>query len=198
MAIMAPSIRGLSSLLAICASYCAEWDICLNSKKSRALYFGKRVDSLYDISLDGKKIDWVDEWVYLGVTIKSGKLFNCSVADRIKKFYRCANAIFRIDGHSTDTIMLKLVETHCVPLLTYAVEIIHVSNAGDRRQLRVAYNSLFRKIWGYRKTESVRALQAFLARPTWEELVEKRRSGFIKALTSSNGFSLAKAFLPLT
>ena len=34
MAILAPSIRGLQSLLEICGEYCAEWDICLNAKKS--------------------------------------------------------------------------------------------------------------------------------------------------------------------
>ena len=43
------------------------------------------------------------------------------------KFYRCANAILRNDGRSDDLIMLKLVETHCVPLLTYAIEIVHVA-----------------------------------------------------------------------
>ena len=47
-------------------------------------------------------------------------------------------------------VMLQLVESHCVPLLTYALEFIHVSNRDERRQLRVAYNSLFRKIFNYR------------------------------------------------
>ena len=33
MTILAPSIRGLESLLNICSDYCLEWDICLNAKK---------------------------------------------------------------------------------------------------------------------------------------------------------------------
>ena len=74
--------------------------------------------------------------------------------------------------------MLHLVETHCVPLLTYGIEVIHVKNRDEKRQLRVAYNSVFRKIFGYRWSESVSALQGFLGRPTWEQLVEKRQSGF--------------------
>ena len=160
------------------------------------MYFGKKVENIHNICLDGKLIDWVDEWVYLGVTLKSGKTFGCSVSDRIKKFYRCANAIFRIDGRSNDTAMLRLVETHCVPLLTYAVEIVYIANRDDRRQLRVAYNSLYRKIFGYRFTESVTNLQAFLNRPTWEQLVEDRRSRFVRRLASTSGLSLAKAYLP--
>ena len=61
---------------------------------------------------------------FLGLTLKSAKRFNCSIVDRVKKFYRCSNAIFRIDGHSNDMVMLRLVETHCIPILRYAIEVI--------------------------------------------------------------------------
>ena len=88
MAILAPSIKGLQLLLNVCAEYCSEWDICLNSKKTKNLFFGKRVTALCKTSLNGNKIEWVEEWSYLGVSLKSGKSFGCSVLDRIKKFYR--------------------------------------------------------------------------------------------------------------
>ena len=91
-----------------------------------------------------RKIEWVDQWNNLGITLRSGARFACSVNDRVKKLYRCANAILRIDGGSDDIVMLWLLETHCVPILTYAVEVIHVSNRDEKRQLRVAYNSIFR------------------------------------------------------
>ena len=180
--ILSPSIRGLESLLQICNDYCIEWDICLNPKKTKNLYFGKRVDITHSITLNGSPIEWVNEWVYLGVTLKSAKVFDCSVKDRVKKFFRCANAILRIDGKSNDMVMLRLLESHCVPILTYAIEVIHVCNRDERRQLRVAYNSLFRKIFHYRWSESVSALQAFLNRPTWEELVDRRRAKFLSRI----------------
>ena len=192
MAILAPSIKALKHLLDICGDYCLEWDICLNARKSKVLYFGKPINIAFTITLNGNEVEWASEWKYLGVTLKSGKKFGCSVTDRVKKFYRCANSIFRIEGHSNDIVMLRLIESHCVPLLTYAIEIVHVSNRDEKRQLRVAYNSVFRKIFGYRWTESVTALQGFLNRPTWEELVEKRRLGFLKRLTNGNGQSLAQ------
>ena len=196
MAILAPSIRGLKSLLKLCGDYCLEWDICLNAKKTKILYFGKRLDFKFDITLNGKSIEWVDEWVYLGVTLKSAKAFDCSVKERVKKFYRCANSIFRIDGKSNDMVMLRLLESHCVPLLTYAIEVTHVINRDERRQLRVAYNSLFRKIFNYRWSESVTALQAFLERPTWEQLVEKRRNSFFKRIREADPSLLSHRFLP--
>ena len=137
-------------LLQLCESYCIDWDIGLNAKKSRYLYFGKRTTITHKLMLNGNKVEWADEWPYLGVTLKSAKVFNCPVTDRIKKFYRCTNSILRIDGRSNDMVMLRLIESHCVPLLTYAIEIVHVANRDERRQLRVAYNSVFRKLFDYR------------------------------------------------
>ena len=97
----------------------------------------------------------------------------------------------KIDGRSNDMIMLKLIETHCVPLLTYAIEVIHVTDRNERRQLRVAYNSIFCKIIGYRWSESVSALQSFLGRPTWELIVEKRQSCFFAQNCLASRHSLA-------
>ena len=158
MAILVPSIRGLECLLDICGTYCVEWDISLKAKKSRNMYFGKRVTICHDVILNGKSIPWADEWSYLGVKLKSGKLLGCSITGRVQKFYRCANTILRIDGRSNDIVMLNLMETHCVPILTYGIEVIEVSNRDEKRQLRVAYNSIFRKIFGYRWSQSVTAL----------------------------------------
>ena len=90
--------------------------------------------------------------------------------------------------------MLQLAESHCIPLLTYAIEIVHVSNRDERRQLRVAYNSVFRKIFGYRWSQSVTELQKFLGRPTWEELVDSRRDGFLKRFNEGPFYAFAHAF----
>ena len=114
MCVISPSIKGLRMLLQLCESYCIDWDIGLNAKKSRYLYFGKRTTITHKLMLNGNKVEWADEWPYLGVTLKSAKVFNCPVTDRIKKFYRCTNSILRIDGRSNDMVMLRLIETPIV------------------------------------------------------------------------------------
>ena len=76
-------------------------------------------------------------------------------------------------------ILLRLIESHCVPILTYGIEITHIANRDEARSLRVAYNAIFRRIFGYRLFESVSNLQRSLGRKTWEELTESRRNGFI-------------------
>ena len=81
--------------------------------------------------------------------------------------------------------MLQLMETHCLPILTYAIESIHVADWDERRRLRVAYNSMYRKIFEYRNWESVTELQHAIQRPTWEELVNARRTKFRERVAHS-------------
>ena len=135
------------------------------------------------LQLDGKDIEWVNSWTYLGVTLKSHKEFNCCIDEKIKSFYRSTNAILRIDGRSDDMVMLALLESHCLSILTYGIEVIHVADRDERRRLRVAYNSIFRRVFDYRDWESVTALQGTLRRPTWEELLAKRTEKFLLSVS---------------
>ena len=196
-AILAPSIKGLCILLNACNEYCIEWDICLNARKSKLLYFGKRCTNMFTPSLNGTPIQWVDSCLYLGVCIVSSLRFKCSILERIKKYYRCANAIFRVEGRSDDLIMLKLVETHCIPILTYGIELADFIDHRERSKVRAAYNSIFRKIFGYRNFESVTDLQLSLARPTWEMLCEIRKESFYQRLSQSSAESPVHLFAVL-
>ena len=147
------------------------------------LLFGSSVSNLCPLFLDGKKLEWVENWKYLGVTLQSHRSFNCAIDEKLCSFYKCLNAIMRIEGHSNELVMLQLLEAHCLPILTYAIEVLHVADSEIRRKLRVAYNAIFRKIFQYRYTESLSELQKFLCRPTWEELLERRRSKFRQKLS---------------
>ena len=98
----------------------------LNPKKTKNLFFGKKPSVfLALLKLDGKDIEWVDSWPYIGVTIRSHIRFNCCIDKKVKSFYRSANGILRIEGRSNETVMLRLLELHCLPILTYAIEVIH-------------------------------------------------------------------------
>ena len=161
------------------------------------MYFGKSCNNLWKPILNGNPLQWVDSWSYLGVNIVSGRRFSCSATERIKKFYRCANAIFRIEGRSDDLTMLRLIESHCIPLLTYGIEITQFSDNRQRSKIRAAYNSVFRMIFGYRTWESVTELQLSLACPTWELLIEKLKASFYERLAMCNADSPVHIFAVL-
>ena len=178
MAVIAPSVGGLQKLLNACATYCSDWDIKLNSSKTKNIFFGKGICPSACVTVNGNSVPWSDEALYLGVTLRGGKTFDCNIKTTIAKFYRSLNAILRIEGRSDDLVMLRLLEAHCLPILTYGIEVISVSNRDEYRQMRVAYNAIYRKMFGYSYRESVTLLQHSLGRPTWEELTEKRLANF--------------------
>ena len=194
MCVLAPSVKGLQKMLELCGRYCDDWDIRLNPKKTKNMCFGRKTNVSHRLLMSGTPIEWVSEWKYLGVTLHTGRVFNCSVTEKVKAFYRSLNSILRIEGRSDDMILLRLIESHCIPILTYGMEIIHVAQRDEKRSLRVAYNSVYRKLFHYRTFESVTALQHALGRKTWEELTESRIANFrVRAQSCPEG-TLIRAF----
>jgi hypothetical protein len=185
MAIVAPSMRALQNLLNICAKYCLDWDVKLNPKKSKLMFFGKVDCHLAPVTLQGVTLEFVGMWSYLGINVCSGRSFSCSVTEKIRKYYKCVNAILRT-GNCSEPVLLRLIEAHAVPILTYGIEIIYISDPNEKRQLRVAYNTAFRRIVSIRPFDSVSELQQLLGRKTWEQIVEKRQSSFKLSLHKSN------------
>ena len=61
MAVLAPSLKGLQRLLDACASYCAEWDIKLNAKKTKNIFFGKEISPTQRLKLNGSEIPWEEK-----------------------------------------------------------------------------------------------------------------------------------------
>ena len=113
------------------------------------MFFGKGPAPNCQIVLHGRKIVWESTRVYLGITLRSAKDFNCCAKNTLRKLYCSLNSIIRIEGRSDDMVMLRLLETHCLPILTYAVETLVIANRDKKRQLRVAYNAIYRKMFGY-------------------------------------------------
>ena len=86
MALMSPSIKDLVVLLQTCNEYCIEWDICLNARKLKLMYFGSRCTNLFTPSMNGTPLEWVESCTYLGINLVSSRRFKCCVIQRIKKF----------------------------------------------------------------------------------------------------------------
>ena len=77
------------------------------------------------------------------------------------------------------------------------MEIARFSDHRESSKIRAAYNSLFRRIFGYRIFESVTDLQLSLARPTWELLNESLKVGFYRRLAASDADSPVHVFAVL-
>ena len=129
--------------------------------QDKNIFFGKGSPPTCLLTLNGSSIQWVDKCKYLGVTLIQGPRFGCCVDETLKKFYRAANAVLRVDGHSDDIIMLNLLETHCVSVLSYVIEVVDIVDRRQRSKMRVAYKSIFRKLFGYGWCDRVKASLTF-------------------------------------
>ena len=164
-------------------------------KKTKNLFFGCKSAPSHSVTLNNDFIPWESKWKYLGITLKSGVAFGCCIQETVAKYYRALNALLRVEGRSNDMAMLRLIEAHCISILTYGIEILHVRDRDERRKMRVAYNAAYRKLFCYSLRQSVTDLQHCLHRPTWEELTEKRQSKFRHRLSDSPIDSLARVSL---
>ena len=70
--VMSPSLKGLQRLLNLCNDYCIQWDIRLNVKKTKNLFFGCKLAPSHSLQLNGVDIKWEAKWKYIGITVKSG------------------------------------------------------------------------------------------------------------------------------
>ena len=93
--LLAPSRKTMQHLLDICSDYVLRWCIRNNERKTKLMFFGKDFDSFTcaPVYLNGVPLDFVSEWKYLGVTLKSSNHFACSAKNVHAAFYRSANSI---------------------------------------------------------------------------------------------------------
>ena len=79
-------------------------------------------------------------------------------------------------------VKLQLLENHCLRILLYASECLHLKTA-DIKEINSWWNSVYRKIFGYNKWESVKGLICSLNRLDVHHLINLRRLSFLKRMT---------------
>ena len=143
------------------------------------MYFGRKFDSFScaPILLNGKQLDFVTEWKYLGVTLKSGKQFTCSVIKPRGAFYRSVNSILNALNGPSDHVQMKLLYSICVPIITYASDVVEY-HGSDLESLHVAANDAVRKIFTYNRWESIKKLRESFGYMSITQIFAKRKAYF--------------------
>ena len=157
--LIAPTRAALQRLIDTCGKYCTDYCLQLNPKKSKVMFFGKKYGMPPAcVEIMGSPIDFVDEWKYLGTTIKSGCAFSFSARPDISGFFRAANSVIHVLSGAHEHTLLTLVYTNCVPILTYACNVKEYS-AADMADCNLAMNNVLRRIFGFSQWQSIRTLR---------------------------------------
>ena len=164
--------------------------IKFNASKSMCMVVGpNKMEVPSNMNINGSTINWVDRIKYLGVTIISAKVFSLDFSETRRKFYMSVNGILSKCKHVSDIVKLELMEKHCLPILTYSIECIKPTKI-QLLELNSWWNSVYRKIFGYNKWESVKRLIFMLERLDLLHVINMRQILFAQRIMSSSGFIL--------
>ena len=184
MALLAPSRRALQKMINLCSEFCQRYCLSFNAKKSKVLVFGKTSsDTLVPLTLCGSNIDYVDEWKYLGTTIKSGRNLGFSARPDIASFFRACNSIIHSLPGAHEHILVSLLYSNCVPILTYACAVKEYSSS-DMSNCNTALNNALRKVFGFSRWESIRTLREMFGMKSLYEIFKLTREKFLRSCRS--------------
>ena len=159
--LLAPTRSALQKLIDSCQSYCREYCLTFNPRKSKILVFSKKVvdlSSLKPVTLDGFAIEYAQSIKYLGVIISSNKGFAFSAKNDLRNFYRSSNSILNSLHKPSEPVLMHLLYANCVPTLTYACS-VKTFSAKEMQECTTALNNAIRRIFTFHRWESVRCLR---------------------------------------
>ena len=180
LALLAPTRKSMQQLLNICQEFGIDWCLTYNPTKTSVLIFGKSI-SHEPLYLNNMPIATVNSYKYLGVNLAAGKRFDTPVRKPLMSFYCSTNTILNVLNKPSETVLMKLLYSNCVPVLTYGCEVKRHSGR-DMTSLDVALNDCIRKIFGYNRWESTRELRRSLGYESITEIFAKRNSRFLNCL----------------
>ena len=142
--LLAPSARALQILILLCEKYAKECDILFNVKKSVYMCMypkGMKINTP-KISLNGRNIDLVSDYKYLGVIICNSGKDDAAIAAQIRGLYTRGNILIKNFKSCSDEVKCQLFKTYCSSF--YCCQLWSDFNMESSRRLRVAYNRIFR------------------------------------------------------
>ena len=188
--LIAPTRRAMQIMLNICEEFCREFGLQFNSKKSKMLVLGARHDKqTHSVFLNDEPIQIVSEWRYLGLFIRSGKSVSFNPMNDLRNFFSSFNSLYNANVRPSETVMMHLLYSVCIPNLSYAADVKELS-ASDMSKYNVAVNNAIRKIFSFHRWESVRSFRTGLGYPDLYTVFANRRSSFLKRLLFINNHIL--------
>ena len=196
--LICPSIAGLQSMLDKCAIIAHNLSLQFNTKKCHCIVFGKLFNTVISsMKLCGSSVEWCNAIKYLGVHLLSSRELKFDISHCRRAFYAACNSIFTHGSDVNELALLTLQESYSLPILMYAAPALSLTKR-QISELNVCWNNVFRKLFGYNKWESVKAVIFGLGRLNIYHLVSLRKVRFYRHLyLCKNSFmtSIFRVFL---
>ena len=126
--LMAISVCDLQRMVDLCLEEFNNMDMLINVKKSICMRIGERHKAeVSKIYIQSEAMDWKCEMKYLGVYFLAAKVLKCNLQPVRQKYFRALNGLFsKVGTRSSPMITLSLIDSFCVPLLSYGIESFNI------------------------------------------------------------------------
>ena len=125
---MAEGPNNLQRALNALSDYCIAWKLNINIEKTKIIRFSKGhpKKTIQNLWLNGKKVELVDSYIYLGTTIKYNGTFSEAINKQINQAHR---ALFVIKSKKEKfslpiDITFDLFDKMILPILLYGSEVL--------------------------------------------------------------------------
>ncbi len=180
--LLSASVVDLQAMLNNCDKVGNELGLTFNPSKSKCMSVGPHLNvQPSDLLIGHFQLPWVKELPYLGITLIKAKSFLIDLSCIRRKFFVSVNSILSKCSSTSDIVKLKLLESHCLPILLYASESLNLPKF-QITELNSWWNSIYRKIFNYNKWESVRSLIFMLGRLDLFHIINLRSLSFINRM----------------
>jgi len=154
--LLSASVVGLQNMLDCCFNVSQNLSLVFNCSKSCCFVVGKTKFDIADMKLGPKTITWCNSFKYLGVCFHVDSKLKVNTDTIKQKFFAACNSILGNSKSLDELLQLQLHETYCLPLLQYALCSVKLTTA-QCADLNSCWNSVFRRIFNFRKYDSVRS-----------------------------------------
>ena len=193
------SLTDLQAMVNLCATEFEAIGLALNIKKSVCMRIGPRFNlvkhPVCNISVGNELLEWKSEIRFLGVFIVSASVFKCNFQVVRQKFFRALNGIFgKIGTNSSIPVTLSLISAYCIPLLTYAIESVNVTQSVCNVLTNAHMAALF-KIFGSYDKSVIRQCQFYCKSYRLIDIIDIRRLKFLQGMKACSNLSLQLLFV---
>lgn len=192
--LLSPTIAGLQTMLDKCSELAVLLSLSFNVSKCHCIVIGRMYNfDIRPMTLCGKSVDWCKSIKYLGVHLLNNKTVKFDINPSKRAFYAACNSIFMHGSGIDELAMLALQESYSLSVLMYATTALSLNNR-QIDELNVCWNSVIRRLFGYNRWESVKAVLLGLGRLNIKHLIMQRKIKFYKHLYFSSDSFLHNAF----
>jgi hypothetical protein len=185
--LLSTTLLTMQKMLDVCVCVMSDIDMCFNVKKSCAIRFGKRFNKVcVPLSLGGLNLDYCSRVNYLGVVLKSAVRLSFDFDKNCIAFYRALNKLLnRCKFSKSELVCAFLIQNICVPILTYAIEVVTISSSMIRK-LDNMINNVIRRVFNVCDRENIMCVRQNIGLLSLDIVRKKRTFKYLTNLSKKH------------